>query len=124
MQKKITLVLGASPNPERMSFQAVQRLRSQGYPVRALGVKDGKIGDVTIETSPPVLEEIHTVTLYLNPALQPQYYEYILNLRPTRIIFNPGTENPALEKLAIAAGIRTERACTLVLLSTGQFMNK
>jgi predicted CoA-binding protein len=124
MQKKVTLVLGASPNPERMSFQAVKRLRSQGYPVRALGVKDGEIGDVNIETSPPVSEEIHTVTLYLNPALQPQYYEYILNLHPIRIIFNPGTENPALEKLAIDAGIRTERACTLVLLSTGQYMTK
>ena len=118
---KNTLVLGASANPERYSYLAINRLRSHGHPVFGIGKKRVKLGDVNIETEPKNFENIDTVTLYLNPANQKQYYNYILSLHPKRIIFNPGTENNELEEIAKTNGINTMQACTLVLLSTGQF---
>lgn len=119
-QKK-TLVLGASANPERYSYLAVKRLRKNGYPVAAIGRKPATVGDVEVATNPEPMQDIDTVTLYLNPANQQAYYDYILSLHPRRIIFNPGAENPELEALASAKGIYTLEACTLVLLSTGQY---
>jgi|SRR5580704_13366071 predicted CoA-binding protein len=121
LQEKKTLVLGASGNPERYSYLAVKRLRSKGHPVAAIGRKPVKVGDVDIETDKKVLTGIDTVTLYLNAGHQKEYYEYILSLRPQRIIFNPGAENPELAALAQANGIEPVEACTLVLLSTGQY---
>ena len=91
------------------------------YIVKAIGRKDTQVADVAIEKTPVVHEDIDTVTLYLNPANQKQYYDYILSLSPKRIIFNPGAENEELEKLAEARGIKTMEACTLVLLATGQY---
>jgi predicted CoA-binding protein len=120
-QTKKTLVLGASDNPERYSYLAVNRLRSKGHPVAAIGRKLTKVGDVEIGTAKQALTGVDTVTLYLNPANQKEYYDYILSLHPRRVIFNPGAENPELAGLAQAKGIRTMEACTLVLLSTGQF---
>lgn len=120
MHKK-TVVLGASENPSRYSFLAVNRLRANGHPVVAIGNKQGQIGDTPIITGHPAEEGTDTVTLYLNPQLQQQYYDYILSLKPKRIIFNPGTENEELEELAIEKGIEPVEACTLVLLSTGQY---
>jgi uncharacterized protein len=118
---KKTLVIGASENPSRYSFLAVNKLLSKGYNVVALGNKKGKIQDVDITTEQTAFKDIDTVTLYLNPSNQKTYYEYILSLHPKRIIFNPGTENEELESLAQKAGIKTMEACTLVLLSTGQY---
>ena len=118
---KKTLVMGASDNPQRYSFLAINRLRSKGYPVVAIGKKQVKVGDVDVDTEQKPFSEIDTVTLYLNSRLQEQYYDYILSLHPKRIIFNPGAENPALERLAKANGIQPMHACTLVLLSTGQY---
>lgn len=118
---KKTLVMGASDNPQRYSFLAINRLRSKGYPVVAIGKKQVKVGDVDVDTEQKPFTEVDTVTLYLNPRLQEQYYDYILSLHPKRIIFNPGAENPALERLAKANGIQPMHACTLVLLSTGQY---
>lgn len=120
MAKK-TIVLGASDNPSRYSFLAVNRLRANGHPVVAIGNRKGHIGDTAIITEHPPEEGIDTVTLYLNPQLQQQYYDYILSLKPKRIIFNPGTENEELEELAKEKGIKPVEACTLVLLSTGQY---
>ena len=120
-EKKKTLVLGASANPSRYSFLALQRLRALGHPVAAIGRKHTLVGDVTIETDKKVFEDIHTVTLYLNPIHQKEYYTYIISLRPKRIIFNPGAENDDLYKLAKQNGIEPKEACTLVLLSTGQY---
>ena len=120
-QTKKTLVLGASDNPQRYSYLAVNRLRGKGHPVVAIGKKTAKVGEVNIDTEKKDFPEVDTVTLYLNPRLQEQYYEYILSLHPKRIIFNPGAENPALERLAIENGIEPMEACTLVLLSTGQY---
>lgn len=121
MTPKKTLVIGASENPQRYSFLAVNKLLANNHLVAAIGKKAGRIKDVEIQTGTPVIEQIDTVTLYLNPANQVPYYDYIMSLKPKRIIFNPGTENPALEALAEKNGIRTMEACTLVMLSTGQF---
>jgi predicted CoA-binding protein len=118
---KKTVVLGASPNPRRYSYLAVQRLRNAGHPVAAIGRKPATVGDVDIITYKAAVEAVDTVTLYLNAANQMEYYDYILSLHPRRIIFNPGAENPELEALASANGIEPVEACTLVLLSTGQY---
>ncbi len=120
-EKKKTLVLGASDNPARYSYLAIRRLRENGHPVKAIGLKKSIVEDVPIETTKTMSEDIDTVTLYLSPAHQEQYYEYILSLQPKRIIFNPGAENPELEKLANDKGINTMDACTLVMLGTNQY---
>ena len=118
---KKTLVIGASENPERYSYLAVERLQKQGHPVIALGRKSGKIRDTNIVTEFPKEQPVDTVTLYVNPELQKQYINDILLLHPKRLIFNPGTENEELFDLAKANGIEPLEACTLVLLSTGQY---
>ena len=118
---KKTLVLGASENPARYSFEAVTRLRKYGHEVIAVGRKAAVVAGVPIETEPPVVNDINTVTLYLNPTAQKPYYDYIVGLKPQRIIFNPGTENDELEAIAQQNGIKTIEACTLVMLSTGQY---
>lgn len=119
--EKKTLVIGASANPGRYSNLAINRLRSWGHPVVAIGQRKVKTGDVEIETEKRAFEGVDTVTLYLNPLRQKEYYDYILSLHPQRIIFNPGAENPELADLARANGIQPLEACTLVLLSTGQY---
>ena len=121
MEKKTTLVIGASANPSRYSYLAVQKLGAHHQPVIALGIKKGMIGNTEIETEKKAFENVGTVTLYLNPLRQKDYYDYILSLQPQRIIFNPGTENEELFHLAQQKGIKTMEACTLVLLSTGQY---
>lgn len=120
-KKPLTLVLGASDNPGRYSYVAVERLRRNGYPVIAVGKRSGMIGDTPIITEIPLGEPYDTVTLYLNRQHQQAYIDIIMKLHPRRIIFNPGTENPEWAAQARAAGIGTEEACTLVLLSTGQY---
>lgn len=120
MQKK-TLVLGASENTERYSNLAVKKLVAHNHPVTAIGLKEGNVNDIKILKGNPIIENLDTVTLYLNPANQIPYYQYILSLHPKRIIFNPGTENDELQTLAHNQGIYTMEACTLVLLSTNQY---
>ena len=121
LSEKKTLVLGASDNPGRYSYLAINRLRGKGHPVVAIGQRRVRTGDVEIETEKKAFEGVDTVTMYLNPVRQKEYYEYILSLHPRRIIFNPGAENPELAGLAQANGIQSLEACTLVLLSTGQY---
>ena len=118
---KKTLVLGASDNPSRYSYLAVNRLRSHGHPVVAIGKKNSIVADVPIEKEKKDWKNVDTVTLYLNPLHQQQYYDYILSLNPKRIIFNPGAENDELADLAVKNGIKPMEACTLVLLSTNQY---
>jgi predicted CoA-binding protein len=118
---KKTLVLGASDNPERYSYLAVNRLRDKGHPVIAIGKRNVKVADVEIETEKKDFSGIDTVTLYLSPDHQREYYNYIISLHPKRLIFNPGAENEELAALAKDNGIQPVEACTLVLLSTGQF---
>jgi predicted CoA-binding protein len=121
MGGKKTLVLGASTNPSRYSYLAINKLSLHKHPVVAVGRREGKVGDVNIVTGLPHFEDIDTVTLYLNPTNQQPYYDYILSLKPARIIFNPGTENNELEEMAIKKGIKPMEACTLVMLGTGQY---
>jgi len=120
MNKK-TLVLGASLKDERYSNMAVHRLVEHGHSVVAVGAREGTVNSVEIETKPVPFEDIDTVTLYLNPDRQKMYYDYIISLKPRRVIFNPGTENPELYKLLDENNIEREVACTLVLLSTNQY---
>ncbi len=119
--KKKTLVLGASDNPARYSYLAINRLVSHQHPVLALGRKKGIVNGVTIEKEQQDWTDVDTITLYLNPMNQKQYYDYIVSLKPKRIIFNPGTENEELQEIADKNGINTLEACTLVMLSTGQY---
>lgn len=121
MAGKKTLVLGASTNPSRYSNLAMIRLTAHKNPVVAVGRREGKVGDVNIETGQPQIEGVDTITLYLNPTNQQPYYDYILSLNPKRIIFNPGTENDELEEMARKQGIQSIEACTLVMLGTGQY---
>lgn len=120
MPKK-TLVLGASDNPARYSNLAIQRLRGKGHPVLAIGKKETSVGDVYIGKEKTQWPDIDTVTVYLNPMNQKQYEDYLLSLKPKRTIFNPGAENQELAEAAEAKGIQVLEACTLVLLSTGQY---
>lgn len=121
MTQKKTLVLGASDNPSRYSYLAIGKLRQYGHPVVAIGRKDTSVAGVPVTKTLVAVEDIHTVTLYMNPTHQKEFYQYILSLHPKRIIFNPGTENEELEKLAAEKGIETLEACTLVMLGTGQY---
>jgi predicted CoA-binding protein len=120
-EKKKTLVLGASDNPARYSYLAIHRLLSHGHPVVAIGKKHTMVSSVPVETEKKNFDDIHTVTLYLNPLRQKEYYDYILSLNPKRIIFNPGAENDEFADLANKKGIHVQEACTLVLLSIGQY---
>lgn len=120
MPKK-TLVLGASENPARYSYLAMKRLSAHQHPVVALGKRAGVLNGIPIEKEKKDWTGIDTVTLYLNPQNQKQYYDYLMSLKPRRIIFNPGTENEELYALAKKNGIQVQEACTLVLLSTGQY---
>ncbi len=121
MSAKKTVVLGASTNSSRYSNMAINRLSAKNHPVIAVGLKEGKVGNVDIVTGQPEEENVDTVTLYLNSNNQKPYYDYILSLKPKRIIFNPGAENDELEELANKNGIQTMEACTLVMLGTGQY---
>jgi uncharacterized protein len=121
MSTKKTLVIGASDNETRYSNLAVKKLQAYNHPVIALGKNSGHIGKVEIETEKKQFDNIDTVTLYLNPSHQKDYYDYIFSLHPKRIVFNPGTENEELVQLAQQKGVSTQEACTLVLLSTGQY---
>jgi|SRR5690606_2688152 len=120
MDKK-TLVIGASTKPERYSNIAINRLVTYGHTVVAIGLKKGVVAGVELSTEKEAFKDVDTVTLYLNPKRQLEYYEYIISLKPKRVIFNPGTENPEFYKLLRKNQIEAEEACTLVLLGTNQY---
>ncbi|NNL08660.1 MAG: CoA-binding protein [Croceitalea sp.] len=116
-----TLVFGASLNPNRYSNLVIHRLVEKGIDTLAFGLKSGLVDNVQIKTNLTDLQDVHTITLYLNGERQKEYYQSILSLRPKRVIFNPGTENQEFYELLQKNGIKVEVACTLVLLSTGQY---
>lgn len=119
---KKTLVIGASPNEERYAYKAARSLENHQHDTVLFGIKRGEInGRKILNDWPETIENLDTVTLYIGPDKQPAMYDQILALNPKRIIFNPGTENTEFVKLAQQKGIETENACTLVLLSTGQY---
>ena len=121
MKNKKTLVLGASTKPDRYAYLAITKLVEKGHSVLAIGQNAGEVAGVKIQTKAIPLKNIDTITLYLNPTRQRDYYNYIVEARPKRVIFNPGTENPALAMRLREAGVEVVEACTLVLLRTGQF---
>jgi uncharacterized protein len=118
---KKTLVLGASTDATRYSNIATLRLLAQGHDVLPVGIKTGTINGLDILQGAPTVENIDTITLYINPTHQVAYYDYILNLHPKRVIFNPGTENAEFAALLHQQAIEVEIACTLVLLATGEY---
>ncbi len=118
---KKTVVLGATDNPERFAFRAVHKLQQYGHEVVPVGIRKGKVGGLDIQTDRPQVENVDTVTLYVGSRNLSEWYDYILSLNPKRIIFNPGTENLDLERMAIDKGIDPVQGCTLVMLSVGQY---
>ncbi len=120
MSKK-TLVMGASPTPTRYAYKAVKRLLSYGHEVVAIGKIESEIDGVKIAKEMIDIPDLHTVTMYLNPEKQEPYLDYILGLKPKRIIFNPGSYNPKLDKMAKDAGIKVLEDCTLVMLDMDDF---
>jgi len=116
-----TLVIGASTKPERYSNMAVHSLREKGYPTIALGLREGKIADVDITTEQIAYDDIHTVTVYVGADRLGPSEDYLLSLKPKRVIFNPGAENPPFAVKLKEAGIEVVEACTMVMLSTKQF---
>ncbi len=116
-----TLVIGASPKPERYSNRALHMLHQHDVETEALGYREASYSFGNIDSGKPDYQDIDTVTLYIGPQNQSQYYDYVIGLKPNRVIFNPGTENPEFYGLLDEAGIKWEAACTLVLLSTGQY---
>lgn len=120
--EKTTLVIGASSNPERFSYRAIQRLQKRNITVVAIGNKDDIIGDLVIRKGMPEdVGPIHTITMYISDKYQKDYYEYILSLHPKRIIFNPGTTNRELAQMAKKEGIEVIDDCMLSMLRDGKF---
>lgn len=119
---KRTLVLGASPNPNRFAYKAIRSLQRRDYPIIAIGKKDADLDGIIIRSGKPTdIGEIHTVALYLNAQHQKEFYEYLLKLKPRRIIFNPGTHNPEFAEMAKEKGIEVVEDCLLVMLNNGKY---
>ncbi|MGI9547658.1 MAG: CoA-binding protein [Flavobacteriaceae bacterium] len=118
---KKTLVFGASLKENRFSYQAATRLRENGMETLGFGLVAGDIQGIRITTQMPTENDFHTITIYMNPGRQKMYYESIIDLRPQRVIFNPGTENPEFYNLLVEDSIFFEEACTLTLLAIGQY---
>jgi predicted CoA-binding protein len=121
MKNKKTLVLGASTKPDRYAFKAITMLVEKGHSVLAIGQNAGEVAGIKIQTKAIPLKNIDTISLYLNPARQRDYYNYIVEAKPKRVIFNPGTENLEFYQLLELNNIKAEVACTLVLLTTNQY---
>ncbi len=121
MMSKKTLVIGASVKPERYSYKAIKALRNHQHEVLAIAPRAGSIDDVEFDTEKKNYVAIDTVTLYVGPGNQPDYYDYVIGLNPRRVIFNPGTENREFVDKLRRNGIQAEEACTLVLLSIGAY---
>ncbi|MBU1010881.1 MAG: CoA-binding protein [Bacteroidetes bacterium] len=119
--KTKVLVIGASPNPDRYSNVAMRLLKRHGFDVLAIGNKVASVEGLNIAVDPPMQTDIHTVTLYIRPELQQKYYEYVLALKPVRVIFNPGTENSEFADLLKKESISVTAHCTLVMLDSGTF---
>jgi predicted CoA-binding protein len=118
---KPTLVIGASTNPGRYAYLAINRLRGHQHPVIAYGPKGGTVADVEIETEWNPDWKVDTVTLYINPQRLEAYEDRIIALKPKRVIFNPGTESSGFIRKLRQNGIDAEIACTLVLLSLNDY---
>lgn len=119
--EKPTLVIGASTNPDRYSYMAIKSLVVNQYQVFALGLREGNAHGVSIERPFPDIPHVHTITMYVGKRNQPFYYNFIMSLKPKRVIFNPGSENHELEQILMAGNTEVLHACTLVLLQQGSY---
>ncbi len=122
-KEKLTLIVGATDNPERYAYRAADLLQAKGVSFIPIGIKKGVVfgKEIVDLRQKPALAGIHTVTLYLGPQNQNEWIDFLIGLGPKRMIFNPGTENPEFFSKAKSAGIEVLEACTLVMLTTGQF---
>jgi len=122
MSKK-TVILGATTNPQRYAYIAADRLLKAGHEIVPVGIKKGEVFGYKIldVTSSPMVDEVDTITMYVGPQHQKNLYDYITQLHPKRVVFNPGSENPELEKLLRSEGVEVVEGCTLVMLSTNQY---
>jgi predicted CoA-binding protein len=120
MSKK-TVIIGASDNTERYSYKATIALQKHNHEVIPIGIRKGNINGIDIILERPIVNDVDTVTLYVGPQNQDSWKEYIINLKPKRVIFNPGTENSEFEKQLIEHSIEPIEACTLVMLSIGNY---
>ena len=118
-----TAIIGATNNPSRYAFFAAQNLKAHGHEFVPIGIKKGDVlGEQIVNINDkPGIKDVDTITMYIGPQRQPPWYEYILSLKPRRIIFNPGSENPEFAQLAKSKGVEVIEACTLVMLRTGQY---
>ena len=118
-----TVIVGATPNPSRYAYIAADMLTEYEHEIVPIGIKKGEVfgKEILNIRERPEIDNVDTITLYIGPVHQPEWYNYLISLKPKRIIFNPGTENPEFEKLAIANNIEPIEACTLVMLRTGQY---
>jgi len=121
IKMKKTMIIGATPNVDRYAHKAATRLVYTGHKIVNIGIKKGEVAGKVIEKADKIYDDIHTITLYIGPSTQKAYYDYILQTKPKRLIFNPGAENPELYQLAKESGIDAINACTLVLLASNQF---
>ncbi len=120
---KKTVIIGATTNPGRYAYLAANMLSQYDHEIVPVGIKEGKVfGKEILDIfEKPAIDNVDTVTLYIGPQRQPEYYQYILGLKPKRIIFNPGTENDEFIRMAEAQGVEALEACTLVMLRSGQY---
>lgn len=120
---KKTVIVGATTNPGRYAYQAALELTSRHHEIVPIGIKKGDVCGQPILNirDKPAIQHVDTITLYIGPQHQPEWYDYLISLKPNRIIFNPGTENPELQKRAKDEGIEVVEGCTLVMLRTGQY---
>jgi len=120
---KKTVIVGATTNEDRYAFMAAESLTSQKHEFVPIGIKKGTVLGKQILNirEKPEITDVDTITLYIGPRNQPEWYDYLIGLKPKRIIFNPGTENHEFQKMTSSAGIETLEACTLVMLRTGQY---
>ena len=115
------LVLGASHRETRFSYKAVKALIRLEYDVVAVGKREGDIKGVRIQTGMPPVEDLDDIILYVGPSGQQEYYDYILGLKPRRVIFNPGTHNQELIDLCREHGIEPVVDCALIMLNSGDY---
>ena len=120
---KKTVIIGATPNPSRYAFLAAQNLKLRKHEFVPIGIKKGEVQGEPIQqiTDKPAIKDVDTITMYVGPQRQPPWYDYLLSLKPKRIIFNPGSENPEFTRLAESKGVEVVEACTLVMLRTNQY---
>lgn len=116
-----TLIIGASSNPERYSYKAAEKLLANNHEIYMIGNREDTLFEREVLKQQVAYTDVDTVTMYVSPQNQTNYFDYITTLNPRRVIFNPGTENAKLAKHLEAKGIETEEACTLVLLATNVY---